>query len=435
MPMQRKQGNPNWPQFRGNGASGVADGWSLPKVWDVEKGDGVLWKSKVPGLGHSSPVIYGERVYVTTAVGAADASSLRIGLYGDIGPAADSGEQSWRLLCFDRKSGKELWSRELHRGVPRIQRHTKGTHANPTVATDGKTVVAFFGSEGLYATDTDGNLKWKRDLGVLDAGYFAVPSAQWGFASSPVIVGDKVLVQCDVQKGGFLAALDLRTGQDVWRTARQDVPTWGTPAVVGTGSSATVVVNGWKEIAGYALATGERRWWMRGGGDIPVPTPLVAGNLVVITNSHGNESPILAVRGDATGDLTRLAGKPLATGLAWERSRGGAYMQTPIAYRGLLYVCRDNGVLGCYVPETGKELYSARLGSGRSGFTASAVAGDGRIFFTSEEGDVLAIEAGRTFRMVGGGILGEPCLATPAIARGVLYFRTQRHVIAVGRPG
>jgi len=435
MPMQRKLGNPNWPQFRGNGASGVADGWPLPKVWDVEKGDGVLWKSKVPGLGHSSPVIFGERVYVTTAVSAAGASSLRIGLYGDIGAAADSGEQSWRLLCFDRKTGKELWSRELHRGVPRIQRHTKGTHANPTVATDGRTVVACFGSEGLYATDTDGNLKWKRDLGVLDSGYFAVPSAQWGFASSPVLVGDKVLVQCDVQGGGFLAALDVRTGKDVWRTARQDVPTWGTPTVVGSGAAATVVVNGWKEIAGYALATGERRWWMRGGGDIPIPTPLVAGNLVVITNAHGNESPILAVRPDATGDLTRLAGKPLAKGLAWERSRGGAYMQTPIAYRGLLYVCRDNGVVGCYVPETGKEVYSARLGSGRSGFTASAVAGDGRIFFTAEEGDVLAIEAGRTFRMVGGGILGEPCLSTPAIARGVLYFRTQQHVIAVGRPG
>ena len=423
----------NWPQFRGTGARGVADGWPLPKVWDIERGEGLLWKAKVPGLGHSSPVIHGDRVFVTTAVGAADGASLRIGLYGDIGPAADSGEQSWRLLCFDRKSGKELWSRELAKGVPKVQRHTKGTHANPTVATDGRVVVAFFGSEGLYATDVDGKVLWKRDLGVLDSGYFEVPSAQWGFASSPVIAGDRVLVQCDVQKGGFLAALDLKTGKDVWRTPRQDVPTWGSPTVVGSGASAVVVVNGWKEVAGYSLATGQRRWWMRGGGDIPVPTPVVAGNLVVITNSHGRQSPIIAIRADASGDLNIVPDRPLPKGVAWSLSRGGAYMQTPIVYRGLLYVCRDHGVLGCYVPETGKEVYTARLGSGRSGFTASAVAGDGRVFYTSEEGDVFAIEAGRTFRMVGGGILGEPCLATPAIARGVLFFRTQGHLIAVGR--
>jgi len=307
----------------------------------------------------------------------------------------------------------------------------KGTHANPTVSTDGRHVVASFGSEGVHCFDPRGTLLWKRDLGVLDSGNYEVPDAQWGFASSPVIAGDRVIVQCDTQRDGFLAALDLRTGRDMWRTARRDVPTWSTPQVV----SGRVVVNGWRHIGAYDLADGREVWRLTGGGDIPVPTPVVSGDLAYITNAHGMAAPIYAVRWAASGDITPRGGAMSSDGVAWSTYRGGAYMQTPLVYRGLLYVCRDNGVLGCHDAATGKEVYTERLGTGRTGFTASPVAGDGKVYFTGENGEVHVISAGRRFVPVGGGLLGEPCLATPAIAAGDLVFRTQGHVVSIRRVG
>jgi len=423
---------PRWPGFRGIDASGVSDSGKLPTTWDVETGTGVRWRTPIPGLGHSSPVVWGDRVFVTSAVGKKEDAGLRTGLYGDIESSADTGEQEWRVHCVDRRTGRLLWSRVAVRGVPKVRRHTKGTHANPTVATDGRRLVASFGSEGLFCFDMDGKPLWRRDLGVLDAGYYEVPDAQWGFASSPVIAGNRVVVQCDIQKDGFLAALDLATGRDVWRAARADVPTWSTPQVV----SGQVVVNGWRHIGGYDLATGREVWRLQGGGDIPVPTPVVAGDLVYVTNAHGMASPIYAVRfRTASGDITPRGGAMASEGVAWSTLRGGAYMQTPVAYRGHLYVCRDNGVLGCRALETGKEAYEVRLGTGRTGFTASAVAGDGKVYFTAENGEVHVVAAGPRFVPVGGGTLGEPCLATPAIAGSDLLFRTQGHLVSIRRTG
>src|SRR5262249_32755436 len=158
------------------------------------------WKTPVPGLGHSSPIVWGDRVWVTSAISGKENPDLKVGLYGDITPVDDSTEHKWNVYCLDRKTGKVLWERTAHTGVPKIQRHPKSTHANPTMATDGKHVVASFGSEGLYCYDPEGKLLWKKDLGVLDSGYYLVPSAQWGSASSPVLFEDMVLVQCDIQK-------------------------------------------------------------------------------------------------------------------------------------------------------------------------------------------------------------------------------------------
>lgn len=424
-----KRPAPHWPSFRGPAASGVADGFPLPRTWDVDGKQNVLWKTPIPGLGHSSPVVWGDRVFVTSAVGGAGDAGLKVGLYGDIGPASDNGVQEWCVFCLDRRDGRLLWKQVAHRGAPKVQRHTKATHANATVATDGRHVLSFFGSEGLYCHDMGGKLLWKRDFGLLDSGYFQVPSAQWGFASSPVIAGDRVIVQCDVQKDSFVAALDLRTGRDLWRTPRADVPTWSTPQVTG----GQVVVNGWKHIGGYDLASGKEIWRMTGGGDIPVPTPVVGAGLIFVTNAHGRMAPIYAIRPTATGDISLSGDATSNAGVAWSVGRGGAYMQTPLVYGPHLYVCRDNGVLTCYEAATGKQVYSERLGTGRTGFTASAVAGDGKLYYTGEEGDVFVVEAGARFQMIGGGSLGETCLSTPAIASGTLLFRTRGHVVAIGR--
>jgi len=422
-----------WPSFRGPRATGIAEGYRTPLNWDAGAGKNVRWKTPIPGLSHSSPVVWGGRVFVASAVSERETDDLRVGLYGDITPARDNAAQRWNVYCLDRRSGRILWERTAHAGVPRVKRHPKATHANSTLATDGKHVVAFFGSEGLYCYDPRGRLLWSRDLGLLDSGFFLVPSAQWGFGSSPVLHGDLVIVQCDVQKGSFLAALRVKDGTDVWRTPRSDVPTWSTPTVVTEGGREQVVCNGWKHIGGYDLRTGRELWKLTGGGDIPVPTPVAGHGLIFITNAHGRMAPIYAIRAGAEGDITLQGGATSNAHIAWSTPRDGAYMQTPLVLGDFLYVCRDNGVLGCYEAKTGVRRYLERLSSGRSGFTASGVAADGKLYYPSEEGDVHVVAAGPEFQLLTVNPLGETCLASPAVSEGWLFFRTRRHVVAVGR--
>jgi len=318
--------------------------------------------------------------------------------------------------------------------MPKIQRHPKATHANCTVATDGKHVVACFGSEGLYCYDVNGKLLWQKDLGVLDAGFFLIPTAQWEFGSSPVLDRDRVIVQCDIQKGGFLAAFRIADGSEVWRTPRDDVPTWSTPTVSREGGRAQVIVNGFRHIGGYDADSGKELWRLKGGGDIPVPTPVVSHGLVFITNAHGMNAPIYAIRTNASGDISLPEGHDSSPAVAWSRPRDGSYMQTPLVVGDYLYNCRWNGILDCYEIATGKQLYDERLGSGTTAFTASPVAGKGAIYVTSEDGDVHVIQPGPKFGSLAVNSLGGICLTTPAISEGVLYFRTREQLIAIAEP-
>ncbi|HJQ81637.1 MAG TPA: PQQ-binding-like beta-propeller repeat protein, partial [Lacipirellulaceae bacterium] len=221
----------DWPQFRGPRAAGVADGEKLPAKWDLEKRTNILWKTAVPGLGHASPIVVGNRVFIATAQSAEKDPQLRVGLYGDIDSVPTELSHTWRLTCLCKHTGRVLWRRSLHVGVPQVKRHTKASHANSTPASDGFHVVVFLGSEGLYCYDRCGNRLWRKDLGLLDSGYYVAPDAQWGFGSSPIIYKNMVIVQCDVQKGSFIAAFDVRSGRELWRTAREDVPTWSTPTI------------------------------------------------------------------------------------------------------------------------------------------------------------------------------------------------------------
>jgi outer membrane protein assembly factor BamB len=418
----------NWPSFRGLRAGGVADGFKTPVRWSVEKNENIKWKTLIPGLSHSSPVIWGERLFLTTAVKEGK-EELKVGLYGNIEPVDDDSEHEFRVLCVDKNTGEILWTRTAWKGVPKIKRHPKGTHAASTAATDGRHVVAFFGSEGLYAYDFSGKLLWKVDLGVLDAGYFRVPSAQWGFGSSPVIHDGRVIVQCDVQKDSFLACLDVKTGKILWRTPRDEVPTWGSPTVDVRKGRSQVIVNGYKHIGGYDLATGKGIWNLEGGGDIPVPTPVVAHDLIFITNAHGRSSPILAISVHAEGKLEMAAKDSQHT--VWSIPRRGNYMQTPLVYGGLLYCRRDSGSLACYVASTGELVYRERLGAGRTGFTGSGVAADGKLYFPSEEGEIHVVKAGRKFEVLAVNELGETCLSSPALSAGTLFFRARHHLYAV----
>jgi outer membrane protein assembly factor BamB len=420
----------NWPSFRGAQASGVAEGFTTPEKWS-----GFKWQTAVPGLGHSSPVIWGDRLFVTTAVSAKGDDQLKIGLYGNIDPVQGDAQHSWQVVCLNKNDGRILWTQTAHEGVPKIKRHPKSSHANSTPATDGQHLVCFFGAEGLFCYDVEGRLLWRKDLGRLDSGYFAVPEAQWGFASSPVIYNDRVLVQCDVQTNSFIAALDLKDGREIWRTPRKDVPTWSTPTVDVRSGRAQVIANGYRHTGGYDLQTGRELWKLDGAGDIPVPTPIVAHDLIFITSAHGRLSPVYAIRPDATGDITLASGTSTNASIAWSISRGGNYMQTPIVVGEYLYGCKDNGVVTCFNARTGEQHFSERLGGGKSGFSASPVAADGKIYFTSEEGMIYVLKAGPKFEILATNELGETCMAAPAISAGEIFFRSRRHVAAVSAAG
>lgn len=421
-----------WPSFRGSQASGTAGG-DPPVTWNVETGENIRWSTEIPGLGLSSPVAWGDRLFLTTAVPKEEIESeLKVGLYGDIGAADDMVPHTWHVIALDTQTGEIAWNRVAHEGVPAIKRHTKASHANSSPVTDGKHVVAFFGSEGLYCYDMDGKLLWSKSFGVLNSAFFMMPQAQWGFGSSPVIDDGKLIIQADVIKDGFLAVFDVHTGEEIWKVTREDFPTWSSPTVVDTGEGKQIVVNGFKHMGGYDFATGEALWRLAGGGDIPVPTPVAAHDLVYLTNAHGAKSPVYAIRYEgARGSIDLEEDTTKNEHIAWSVPRGGAYMQTPIVVGDELYVCRDNGVLTCFDAKTGEEHFKERLATGE-GFTSSPVAAGGRLYFTSEMGRTHVIAAGPEFKELATNELDEIVMATPAIAGDTIYFRTRAHVVAIG---
>lgn len=416
----------SWPSFRGRHARGVADGHATAEDFEVESGRNLRWRVPVAGLAHSSPVVHGERVFLTSAIKEGGAAELTVGLYGSIAPVKDEGVHEFVVLCIDARDGSTVWSRTAWQGIPHFPRHPKGSFAASTPATDGTRVVAFFGSEGLYCYDVAGELVWKRDFGPLSAGFFMVPDAQWGFASSPVIHEGKLFVQVDVLGDSFVAALDLASGEEIWSTKREDVPTWSTPTVVIGEAWSQLVCNGFKHMGGYDLETGEELWKLSGAGDIPVPTPVEAHGLIFLTSAHGLLAPIYAVSANAMGELTRDH-----EAIRWKDMRRGIYMQTPLVYGAEIYLCNDAGVLTCYDAVSGTEHYRQRLGEGRTGFTASGVAADGKLYFTSEAGAVHVVQAGTAYAPLVVSELGEECMATPAVHKGTIYWRTRGHLVAV----
>jgi outer membrane protein assembly factor BamB len=424
----------DWPQFRGIGAAGVAEGFPVPTSWDVAAGKGVAWKTAIPGLGLSSPVVWGHLVCVSTSISGQKDAGLRVGLYGDIKPVQDDTEHEWRVYCLDKKTGKVQWQQSVLKAVPKIKRHAKATHANSTLATDGERLIAFFGSEGLHAFTMQGKPLWKKDLGVLDAGFYVAPEAQWETGSSPVLHDNVVIIQADVQENSFLAAFDARDGRELWRVARSDVPTWGTPTIHQVKGQTQIIVNGWRHIGAYDFKSGKEVWRLKGGGDIPVPTPVVHGGLVYITNAHGPMAPVYAIRDTATGDVSLAEGATSNEGVAWSQLRDGGYMCTPLVYQGLVYIVKYNGVLTVFDARTGERKYQERLAKGTSAFTSSPVASGGHVYFASEEGHVTVLKAGPTFEVVGENQMTESVLATPAISEGALIYRTQSHVMSVRQP-
>ena len=422
-----------WPQFRGPSASGIGDGTKPPVRWDATKGTNIIWKAEIPGLAVSSPVVWGDRIFITTAISGDTKQAFRTGLYGDTDPVNDSSPHQWKMLALDRKSGKLLWDRTAHQGAPKTKRHPKSSQASPTPATDGKVVVAYFGSEGLYAYSVDGKLLWKKDLGLQNAGWFFDPDSEWGAASSPVIHKNSVILQCDRQKDSFIAAYDLKDGKELWRTPRVEIPTWGTPTVVHAKDRVEVATNGSKAIRGYDADTGKELWTLGPNSEVTCATPVSAHGLIFVTAGYPPVQPIYAIKVGSNGDLTLKDGKESSDAIAWSKQRGGVYLPSPIAYGDHLFTVSNNGVLTAYDAKTGNRLYQQRLGAGGS-FTASPVAASGKLYITSEEGDVFVVKAGPQYELMATNPMGEAVLATPALAGDMLIVRGARHLFAIAEP-
>ncbi len=423
----------HWPQFRGSHAQGIAFDQDLPLDWDVDQGTNIRWKVPIPGLGHSSPAVWGDRIFVTTAVGEGKEPYLRVGRYGESPDNPEEFIHHYRVYCLNRKSGDIIWEKTAYSGKPKVSRHIKSSHANCSPATDGKHVVVFFGSEGLYCYDMNGALIWKKDLGYLDAGAFDAPEIQWGFGSSPTIFEDKVIVLCDVNNQSFISAMELATGKEIWRTLRDENPTWGTPTVHRSAERTQVIVNGYKHIGGYEVETGKALWWMKGGGDIPCPTPIVAHGLVFITNAHGRMRPIYAIKLESRGDISLTGNEKSNAYIPWFYPRRGSYQPTPLVYGDFLFVGDNGGILTCYRARTGEEIYREKIGGELGSYSASPVAADGRLYFTDEYGNIHIIKAGPRYEHLATNRMGEICMATPAISGKTLFVRAHKHLYAISQ--
>jgi outer membrane protein assembly factor BamB len=414
----------NWPSFRGMDARGVADA-KLPVTWSASKGDNIAWKADIPGLGHSSPVIWGDRIFLTTAVSTNKDMVFERVLKGPIDRRQDAAKQDFRVLALDKKSGKIVWNVSATAAEPRVLRHPHNSYASSTPATDGKRVVAFFGSEGLFCYTLDGKLVWKKDLGVLDQGAFDVPDYQWGTAASPILWRDTVYLQVDLHKGSFLAAFDANTGKELWRTERDSKPSWATPTVIEGPSRAELVANGVEHVCGYDPKTGKELWRLKGTSMISVPTPFTAHGLIyVFSGYYRNMRRSYAIKPGAMGDIT---GSKEA--IAW-MTEDAPYLSTPVVSGDYLFTLSTAGVLTGMNAKTGDVLFRQRMGLG-TGFSASLVAAGGVVYAVNELGEFFIFRAAPKYEELAKVEMGETVMATPAISDGTLFVRGEQKLYAI----
>jgi len=415
----------NWPSFRGPGATGILEtAHKIPASWDVAAKRNIAWSTAIPGLGHSSPIVWGDRVFITTAVSSDPKFVFQYPLAGQLDRRTDLTKQQLKIYCLDKHTGKILWEKVAAERAPAVARHPHNSYASATPATDGKLVVAFFGSEGLYAFDLDGKPLWQQDVGPLDQGAFDLPDYKWGSASSPIIYKDLVIVQCDQQKGSFLAAFDASTGKPRWRASREALPSWATPTVYESTERAELVTNGAEYFRGYDPATGAELWRIKGTSMISVPTPFAAGGLIYLASGYYRFiQPIVALKPGAKGDVA-------AESLAWHTEKGAPYLPTPIVYGDYFYSFNHRGILTVYNAKTGERIYEQRLGAGGA-FSSSPIANAGRLYAASEDGDVYVVKAGPTFELLATNKMDEVVMATPALSDGVLIVRGLNHVFGI----
>jgi outer membrane protein assembly factor BamB len=416
----------NWPRFRGPGGVGIGDDRPLPVQWD--KKANIVWQTEVPGRGWSSPIIWGDRVFVTAVLN--DKTPLpRKGLYiQDLLGKVPPGEHAWKLYCFDFASGKLRWERTVHHGTPRGPIHLKNTYASETPVTDGQHVYAYFGNLGLYCFDMDGNPTWSKQLEPKKT------RMGWGTGSSPVLDDDRLYLVNDNEESSCLLALDKRTGKEIWRVQRDEKSTWGTPLVWKNKQRTEIVTAGTRRIRSYDQ-DGKLLWELTGMSSISIPSPVAHDDLIFVTSGYILDPlrPLYAIKPGAKGDISLDSKQASNESIVWRQPLAGPYHPTPLVYRNQVYVLLDRGFLASYDMRSGKEIYAKqRIDETSDKFTASPWAADGKIYCLSEDGDAFVIRAGSKFEVLARNPLEEMCLATPAVSRGSILIRTMSKLYRIG---
>lgn len=407
-----------WPQWRGPGARGVSSESGFPLAWSPTTN--LVWKTEIPGRGHSSPIIWGDRIFLTTSLEGPLVPGARpiahIGWDGEDGyvhPDSIGGDRLYTLqvLALDRESGKILWTRTAYEGTAYDARHRKNSYASSTPVTDGRRVYAFFESEGVYAYDFDGNLVWKASVGGIGKGGM-------GPGMSPVLYEDFIILQCDQElgEGSFIVALDTETGREVWRKARAHRRSWATPLLLENGGRTELIASGAESVVVYDPRTGDEIWRSRGTESHPIPSAVYGHDMVFLT---------------AGSQAKRAMGVRLDTReIVWTYNKGTAYVPSPILYGDYLYLMTDKGILTCLDARTGEVKYEGGRVPVPATFTASPVAFEGKILLTSEDGDTYVIKSGPVHQVLRTNSVGEPVYASPALALGKIYIRGEKHLFA-----
>ena len=409
----------NWPQFRGPGGLGAADAPRLPDSWGTN--ENVAWKAEVPGRAWSSPIVWGERVFVTTVVSQGEVEPAKKGLYlGGERKEVPTAEHRWLVLCFDLESGRELWRREAYRGTPPNPLHLKNTYASQTPVTDGERVYACFGNVGLYAYDFEGRQLWSIRWPPVKT------RNGWGPAASPVLCDGRLFLVNDNDEDSFVAAVDAKTGHQLWRVERDEKSNWATPCVWRNDLRTELVTAGSKRVRSYDL-DGKLLWELGGMSSIDIPTPFAASGLLYVCSGFVGDRirPVFAIKPGASGDISLQPGQTNNQFIAWYQPAAGPYNPSPLLYQDHFYVLFDFGFLSCHDARTGQPLYQKqRIRQGTTPFTASPWAANGKIFALSEEGDTYVIQAGPEYKLLRTNSLDEMCMASPAIAGDRLLIRT-----------
>lgn len=417
----------NWPQFRGPKSTGVADDPNLPDTWSAT--ENVVWKTDIPGVGWSSPVVWNNKIFVTSVVSKGEVETPQKGLYFGGERKASTDEHRWVVNCVDWKTGKILWEREAYKGVPPSSRHLKNSYASETPVTDGERVYVYFGNLGLFCYDMEGKPLWSKRWGPFKTRY------GWGTAASPVMHKDRIYVVNDNDDQSFITALDKKTGNQIWRVEREEGSNWATPYIWENEMRTEIVTAGTKKVRSYDL-NGKLLWELAGMSSISIPTPFSKFGLVYITSGYVMDPlrPVYAIRPGAAGDISLKEGEKGNQHIAWFQPQAGPYNPTPVIYGDTYYTLLDRGFFTAHDAKTGKEVYGKqRIDASSGAFTSSPWAYNGKIFCLSEDGDTYVIQAGAEYKLVGKNSLGEMCMATPAIARGSLIIRAQSRLYRIAK--
>jgi outer membrane protein assembly factor BamB len=414
----------NWPAFRGADAMSQAkDDPRLPESWSAT--ENVVWKAPIPGLAWSSPVVWEDRVYVTTVVSEGAVEEPQKGLYfGGNRPEPPTDVHHFKVMALDTESGKVIWDKTVLSAKPTFPKHLKNTFASETPVTDGERVYAYFGNVGVYALDLAGNVVWQSPVEVAKTRY------GWGTAASPIVHGDLLFVVNDNEDTSYLAALDTETGKERWRATREEGTNWVTPFVWQNELRTELITAGTGRVRSYSL-DGKLLWEFGGMSSIAIPQPFAAHGLLYVSSGYigDQKRPVFAVKPGASGDISLAEGEQSNDWIVWFLPQAGAYNPTPLVYGDHLYTLLDRGFFTMHDAKTGELVYDKqRIERGASAFTASPWAYNGKIFVLSEDGDTFVIDAGKEFKVLAKNSLDEMSMATPAIADGSLYLRTRGHL-------